>query len=43
MVMCGADLSDIDMEILSGIEGNARKKTELDKELDKSKDKNKKH
>jgi hypothetical protein len=37
--MCGADLSDIDLEISSGTEGNKRKKNGQDKGQDMSNEK----
>jgi hypothetical protein len=36
-VMCGADLSDIDVEMPSEMKGDTRKKTTQDKGQDKSK------
>jgi hypothetical protein len=38
-VMCGADLSDIDMEMAGEMEGDKRKRTDQDKGRDKSKEK----
>jgi hypothetical protein len=37
-VMCGADLSDIDVEMPSEMEGDTRKKASQDKRQDKDKE-----